>query len=151
MFIIKSSLNIISKKPTNMKNLFKLLFLIHLLFAFKTVNAQSNYTVSGHLHDSLTKEPLVGAVITLKELNTGTISNDSGFFSINVPKGNYHLIIDYLGYKSIKKKVDINNSTTLHFQLLQDNELLREVEVSAEGSDKNVNSNEMSINKMSMK
>jgi hypothetical protein len=42
---------------------------------------------------------------------TGTSTNQYGFFSITLPKGNYSLKVSYLGYKEFSKTIVLNSAT----------------------------------------
>jgi len=48
------------------------------------------------------------ASIYIAELSIGTTTNDNGEYSIKVPDGNYTLHVRFLGYRSIKEKIDIS-------------------------------------------
>jgi len=68
-------------------------------------------TLNGYIRDSSTGETLIGATLLVKELsNTGTVSNPYGFYSLSLPKGNYTIICNYLGYKAQILNVDLNSS-----------------------------------------
>lgn len=76
-------------------------------------SAQAPGSVSGKVLDGKNKQPLEYAAITVisKGNSTkvvGAITNPSGDFILkNIPAGEYHLRISYLGYKSIQKAVII--------------------------------------------
>ena len=134
-----------------MKKLFKLLAALIFFIIVHSSRAQNNIELTGHLNDSLSREPLVGATVTIEELTIGTVTDPNGMFTITVPKGEYHITIDYLGYKSVRRKIEAHTSRSMHFVMQSQKELLREVEVSTEAKDRNVYSNEMSVTKLSMK
>ena len=114
--------------------------------------AQSNkVTLSGYLKDATSGEALIGANIFIKELNTGTATNAYGFYSLTLPQGNYNLVVDYLGFQSVKKTMEITTNTKLDWDMQPDSQVLNEVVVSTEAEDKNVRSNEMSVTQISMK
>ena len=73
---------------------FLLLFLLssHFLFA-------QNIQVKGKITDSLTKEPLLGATVSVLQKNTSTATNADGTFSVEAGI-NDELSITYIGYKS---------------------------------------------------
>ena len=51
--------------------------------------AQQNVVLSGTVRDKKTGESLIKAVIRIQELpNAGIISNEYGFYSLGLPKGN---------------------------------------------------------------
>ncbi len=82
--------------------------------------------IGGRIVDSKTKEPLVGAVVNIKNV-TWTMSNNEGYFSLTIPKTKRNLVltISCLGYKAFKtKKLKANNVYKLELDLLSINEVL---------------------------
>ena len=74
------------------------------LFWLYLLPAQDRVTLSGDVSDSLSKETLLGVTILIQELNTGTVTNNYGFYSVSV-----HLVITRFWY---------NISDTKHFNFL---------------------------------
>lgn len=74
---------------------------------------KQEYTVKGYIRDVSTGEKLVYANIYLPDFTRGTISNEYGFFSMKLKKGDNKIVFSYLGYNSktidvsIKKDYDI--------------------------------------------
>lgn len=54
-------------------------------------------------------EPLAGASVSVKNSNTGTITDKNGEFKLDVPDGNVTLIVSYVGYESQELAVGNNN------------------------------------------
>jgi uncharacterized membrane protein len=73
-----------------------------LLFWFCLLPAQDRVTLSGDVSDSFSKETLLGVTILIPELNTGTVTNSYGFYSISVPPGDYTISVQYLGYQTLQ-------------------------------------------------
>ena len=59
------------------------------MFVFLTASAQDKFTLSGSIIDIASNETLISVNILIPELQTGTITNEYGFYSITLPKGNY--------------------------------------------------------------
>ena len=70
-----------------------LLFFQIILF---TASAQ-NRTVTGTVISKATGQPLAGATVLIKGTRTATTTDNSGNFTINVPKQNGLLAISYIG------------------------------------------------------
>jgi len=88
--------------------------------------------INGVVTDSKTKEPLIGAVVYVKELQTGTSTNLSGNFSIKVQAGTYTLVCSYLGYEPMEKIVNVSSDAekiSVLFDLLDSNKELEEIVV----------------------
>ncbi len=78
----------------------RFLLVIPLLILGHLTTAQQ--TISGHIADAETKEPLAGAVIQVKETNKGTTSDAEGNFSLEVTEfeEKITLVISFVGYQN---------------------------------------------------
>ena len=79
--------------------LFFLVFIIS-----KSIFSQWNYTISGYITDESNGESIVGVNIYSKELNLGAISNNYGFYSLTLPKGDHEIFYSFIGYDNEVKK-----------------------------------------------
>jgi hypothetical protein len=108
------------------------------------------YTISGYVKDSNSGEDMIGTSILVKEINKGTITNTYGFYSISVKKGTYTIVISFLGYKDIEKKIVLDKNIKLNLSLKETSFTTDEVIISAERTDKNIRNNKMGIVKLPM-
>jgi hypothetical protein len=69
-------------------------------------NKGGNVLISGYVKSKDSKEPVIGATVYIRELSTGSITNEYGFYSLNIPRGNYYIRFTYMGMK----ETDINAS-----------------------------------------
>jgi len=76
-----------------------LLLLFMGLFTTGIVLAQDGTVVKGKLLDAQTKEPLIGATVTIKGTTNATSASLDGTFKITVPSGST-LVVTYIGYVS---------------------------------------------------
>jgi hypothetical protein len=108
-----------------------LLFL--LLCSCLQLIGQNNYTISGQIIDSETKEPLPYATIAYQIKSTGTFSNDDGFFTLSVfgAKPTDSISISYIGYKTLKTTIEEGLKTDV-FKLDQDQYQLQEITVTSD-------------------
>lgn len=84
------------------------LYLIASIIMSIKIFAQSN--LKGFIKDE-NNQTLPGVVVYIPSVNKSTISNKDGYFEINrLPKGYYVVEFKLLGYKTISKKVNINES-----------------------------------------
>ncbi|MFA7389263.1 MAG: TonB family protein [Proteiniphilum sp.] len=60
-----------------------------------------NYQVSGKVIGS-EAQPLHGAAVILKGTNTGVVSDVNGNFQLEVPDSENHLVISFVGYKTVE-------------------------------------------------
>ncbi|WP_045114064.1 TonB-dependent receptor [Microscilla marina] len=115
-------------------------------------HAQSRkVTLSGYLKDAQTGEGLIGATVFVKELASGTVTNTYGFYSLSLPKGKYTVSFSYIGYVAQTQKVNLQTQQTLHVELAEEVAQTDEVVITAEKLDKNVQSMQMSVQKISAK
>ena len=106
------------------------------LFVSMLTNAQ-NFTISGKIVDN-NQEALNGASILVKETNQGISSDKNGTFELNLVKGDYTLLISYIGFKSVEKKMTLTENKELTILLLLDEYILDEVLVSAVRANSNI-------------
>ncbi|MBI9067730.1 MAG: carboxypeptidase-like regulatory domain-containing protein [Salinivirgaceae bacterium] len=107
----------------------KQLIIFVFLLQFSLVLSAQEYLISGTVSDSQTGETLIGANVLYGE-GMGTVTNFDGTYKISVPKGDYNLIVSYVGYTKIEKKVSITANTTVNFKM--NSEVIDEVIVVAD-------------------
>jgi len=114
------------------KTAFKGTLILLLSFSsLASVTAQASYTLSGYIKDGKSGEDLIGAVITVKGTSKGATTNTYGYFALTLPAGEYTFHIDYIGYKALDTKINLNTNTRMTFKLDPDN-VMGEVEINAE-------------------
>ena len=120
-----------------MKNCF-LFFILFSLMSFS-----QNVSLSGYLEDLETGESLIGANVLIKELNIGCSTNNYGFFSLTIPKGEYTIICSYIGYDNINRKIIINKDKSEKFKLSPSSFQIDEVTISTKKEDYNIKSSDL--------
>ena len=125
-------------------------FFLGICLLFSTqIFAQESYTIRGHIKDAKNGETLFGASVFLKGTTNGAIANEYGFFSITAPKGNYTLIISYLGYETMSQEVSLNKDVTINFEIKELSTKLDEVIITAEEPKRvNIKTPQMSVSKL---
>jgi hypothetical protein len=125
---------------------------ILLLFFFFSIVAysQQKYTLSGTITDKANKETLIGINIYIVEAKTGVSTNEYGFFSITLPKGNYTAIISYVGYQQKEETIKLNQNVKIDISLSDDSQILDEVVVSSNKKRSEIRKPEMSVAKISI-
>lgn len=118
------------------------------LLFFLVTNAQDKLVLNGVVKDASSNETLYGVNILLPTLNTGTITNEYGFYSIRLPNGTHQLKISYLGYQELVTEVTIEENQTLNFDLTPTSEYLDEVVLTEDIERLNIKKPEMSVNKL---
>lgn len=109
--------------------------LLVILFPFLGYAQANKVTVNGTVLDEQTREPIIGAAISLAGSTEGTVSDADGTFSINLPSLPATISIAYIGYQ--KQDVDIYEYTEPIRILLSENiNFLNEVVVVGYGTQK---------------
>jgi hypothetical protein len=130
------------------KSIFNLL--IGLFSLISTVSAQSTVVVSGSVRDKQTGESLIKAVVRIQELpNAGIISNEYGFYSLTLPKGNYSVVVSQVGYETLVQKIKLDSSQTINFSL-QTKNVLKEVVVESSRKNDNLTKAQMGTETINM-
>ncbi|WP_431486825.1 TonB-dependent receptor [Lewinella sp.] len=99
-----------------------------LLIPLAPSQVDTYYTISGYITDRETNEHLIGANVYDRYSQRGTVSNEYGFFSLQLPGGPAQLRLSYLGYESFEEPLNITNNTVLN-KALQGSITLNEVVV----------------------
>ena len=124
-------------------------FIISLWFSFSSL-AQEKFTLSGTIRDNQSNETLIGVNIIIPELQSGTMTNEYGFYSITLPEGTYNVQISYLGFKTISETIVLNANTTKNFKLSESAESLDEVVIKENIEKLNIRKPQMSVNALSI-
>lgn len=122
------------------------LFLMLLLVNLSSFGKQA--VLSGYLKDKNNGEALIGATVFVNELNTGVASNPYGFYSLSLPTGSYTVTYSYMGYKSETQNINLEESKQVIIMLTENIEVIEEVIVTGEKQNHNVESIDISTEKM---
>ena len=113
--------------------------------------AQRQGQVVGVVRDAETNEILIGVSIYVERLQKGTTTDEMGRYELELPEGEHHLRVSYVGYRTLKKRISITGQPlTLDLGLQLESEKLSEVEVTSESKDRNVTELEMSVETLDM-
>ena len=114
------------------------------IFSFFNSLSQDRYTISGFIQDFNSGENLIGVSIYESKSFKGTSTNQYGFYSLTLDKGEYEIVYSFIGYKTITKKITLDRNIRTNISLKTDAILTKEVIVKGERLDKNVASSNMS-------
>jgi len=121
-----------------------------LLFAISIVSfAQEKYTISGTVSEADSGETLFGVNVIIPELSTGTVTNQYGYYSITLPKGDYEIYYSNIGFATQKFNISLSENIKKDLELATDTESLDEVVIEANGENLNIRSSQMSANTLS--
>ena len=112
-----------------MLKFFKTSFLLAMLMPMQLF---AQFNLNGNVVDKENQETLVGAHISLKELNLIAVSDENGNFKFeNIKKGNYTLEATYVGFKIYETTVNINKDSKIRIAMSMDSMMNDEVIVTA--------------------
>jgi len=101
------------------------------IFSFITVLTYAQKVeFSGKITDAETSEPLIGA--TVKIGTTGTATDFDGNYTINIDKGDYEVILSYVGYKPQTLNLSLQKAKEVYNFQMQSSAILEEIVVVAD-------------------
>src|SRR5271169_5267107 len=101
------------------------LVFFYLLISLSLVsNAQ--FSVSGKVVDSATRELLPGASVFCHNTTIGTSTNKQGEFSLQLKSGGYDLIISYTGYQTNQVRIS-SDSSQMIIEMIKEEKNMSEV------------------------
>lgn len=116
----------------------KKIFLFTLLTSFFGIAFGQDFTVSGKVVDSATKEPLAFASVFCQNTTQGTTTNKEGSFHLSLKEGGYDLVITYTGYRSQLIRVSPEmKQTALEIALVKEEKSIEEVVIRSSNEVKN--------------
>ena len=126
-----------------MKSILNLPLVLITLWVLSTLGYSQNsgpIVLKGQVLDQLDQSPLsyasVGIFDANQTLQSGGITDDNGFFEIEVAQGKLTLQIDYISYKTLNRNIQVEASLDLGILFLEQNqEALDEVVVRAENTE----------------
>ncbi len=92
----------------------------HLLLCimlFPILGEAQLFTISGNVTNSENGNALENASVFESKSSTGTITNDKGFFKLELSAGDLEISISEVGYKAINQKFVLQADTTINVQL----------------------------------
>lgn len=135
------------------KHIKHILLLIVVLISAQQLYSQ-RVTLSGTVKDATSGETLMGAYIILTDPahpqeKQGCITNQAGFYSISVNKGDYQMSVNYVSFKGFEESISLTKNTTRNIELEPNAINGDEVVIQGDKSDRNVASAD--VGRMEMK
>ncbi|AWX43030.1 hypothetical protein HME9304_00017 [Flagellimonas maritima] len=134
----------------NIISLRRLLFIVLSVVSLMSLQAQERFTLSGTISEASSNETLIGVTIAFPSLKTGVTTNEYGFYSITLPKGEYDIIVSYLGFEEIRETIDLNLNIKRDFELFEEAEQLEEVVVTENPERLDIKKPQMSVNTLAV-
>jgi hypothetical protein len=116
-----------------------------------SASSRSGFAVlSGFVLNSETKEALPGVIVYVEKIKAGAISNNVGYYSIELPMGQCQVEYRMIGMKTTRRNVIIYSNGSLDLSMISSTNALNEVVVSA-NRENNVRNEKIGIEKISLK
>lgn len=123
---------------------------VSLLFPLLTWS-QTTISLSGYIRDMESGETLISAAVSVPELQQGTFTNDFGYFSLSLPEreDSIQVMFSYSGYVKEARMILPNRDQVIEINMGYQS--LDEVVISASSVAEQVNSSQMSVERVSMR
>ena len=131
-----------------------ILFSIISLNTFAQREKATDANIHGHVIDARTRAHIPFVTISLKDTTIGTVADASGhFFLKNLPIGEYTIVAEAIGLKSIEKvvKLEPSKSIEINFTMEEETTSIEDVVVSATRNETNKKSTATIVNVASAK
>ena len=115
----------------------KKFLLFTLLIPIFGIAFSQDFTVSGKVGDSATKEPLAFASVFCQNTTQGTTTNKEGGFHLTLKEGGYDLVITYTGYRSQLIRIGPETKSALQVELIKEEKSIEEVVIRSSNEVKN--------------
>ena len=107
-----------NKNKLYQTNIMKFFLFITLLFSSVICFSQKKNTISGYITEKGSRESLPGVSIYVKEYETGTVTNNFGFYSITLSeKDSVTLYYSFVGYKTDTVTVSFRENSNINIML----------------------------------
>ncbi|MDP3435428.1 MAG: TonB-dependent receptor [Bacteroidota bacterium] len=88
-----------------------------ILFFLTQLAFSQTFTIRGFVTDQTNGERLLNANVYEQKILRGTITNNFGFYSLTLPKGNYSIACSFVGYQSQLLDLNLQKDTIIDFKL----------------------------------
>lgn len=127
-----------------------LTLLFFLLFA--NAFSQEKVTLSGIVKDQKSNETLIGVTISFQNSTTTrtSLTNEYGFYSISLPKGEYKIEINSLSFNGFSEVITLESNTKKDLFLNEKSNEIEQVVVAGNSKKLQIDKPEMSVNKLTI-
>ncbi len=124
------------------------LFILLSTFTF----AQEKYNISGTITDGSSGEGMIGAKISLiNQSGLGTVSNDYGYYTLSLPKGEYVLEYSFFGYDKQIDTIQLTENLVLNKELKEPVLEVDAVVITARKQDDNVRNAQIGVDNLDIR
>jgi hypothetical protein len=140
---LEQGLNTIAEKETGPK--------VVQIGDIRQLKASGSAKVSGQIVQEKDKAPIPGATIGIPKLGKGTVSDENGRFTLDLPIGKHQLVVQYVGNAQISQDIQVYSDGAITFTMESAAINLDEVVVGAQGVDANVDNVQIGITRLDVR
>lgn len=126
----------------------KIFIVVFVFLICINTNAQNRFVLSGIVKDLTTGEALSGVSIFEESTKTVTVTDENGYYSLELKTGEHQLTFRLIGYEKFFKTVLIEKDLQQNIEMTSLVNQFEEVIVSSKKLDEHVTSTEMSVEKL---
>ncbi len=116
----------------------------------RDIGELKNIRITGRVIDQITGEALVGASVTVRELEKTEITNTNGNFGLTLDRAEYVLEFRYVGYEPVIYPAVVVGEGRINITMIQEDFTLDDVVIYGRDPEKNIRSTEMGAISVSM-
>ncbi len=115
-----------------------------------SLSSQNVYKIEGEVTDKETNEPLIGVNVIVQNLKQGTVTNENGYYILELKSGNYIITFSLVGYKSDTLYLNLKKKSTYNIALSQTSYNIESITFTGE-KNKNIENAEIGSIKLTAK
>lgn len=116
----------------------------------KDSDDQRKYSLSGTISSAKSGETVIAATIRVINSKLVTSSNEYGFYSLTIPKGNMTIEVSAIGFKTYLKSLDAGKNLNLNITLEENTNELETVTITSSSVSRNIDNPQMGMERLSV-
>lgn len=129
----------------------KLYIISSFLILSIAAQAQVYYRFSGYVKDTIDGKPLAKASINIDFGKFGAVTDENGYFDINIPYGDHAVTVKFVGYRPIRDGFKIFDDLKRNYTMGRVENELEEVIVSSKGVEANIQRPLLGVTQLNIK
>ncbi|SDE04709.1 TonB-dependent receptor [Niabella drilacis] len=113
--------------------------------------AQDKVTLSGTVRSAVSGETLISASVELQGGETGTVSNEYGFYSLTLPGGEYNITYSAIGFEPVTETIRLTGNKVHNVSLQELVTSLDSVQITANARGRTIRGTQMGVERLTMK
>lgn len=117
----------------------------------RSLSPNGQARVSGSVLQEEDSEPIIGATVAFTNLETGTITDENGEFSLEVPVGTHDILIKYVGFDHLFTKIHVYGDGVVSLNLREEAIDLEAITVRAQSADAGIERVQIGVTTIDLK